>query len=659
MTATVYLIDSDDYFSSQVMRGCLRMGIKARRIADGNEGVRQALEDQPDAVILGLMDDDGAGYALCSKLRRKARELPVVMVITADEQSSKRLAEHRAMGTAADAYLQRPFSLKLLHETLTSLLPTRLPAPRGALTELVGQNVSSEDALFGGLFEDEDEDDIAAAADEWFASIISDESLAPPDQPPPPPRVHPGASIEMDHSIQMLAVEDLEINLDELVPPEENELLVALQRENANLRDRLANAAAAPPLPPSTDREPSSMGPRSLGPRSRGASSRRELIEARERISERERELLDVRDKLTAAEKDALNLEEALDAVEDKLNAATATAATHASEVTELKTALETAQHNTLTAQALNRALEDEATTRTAALEAANAELESVHQELDGLRGVHADTQAALKAAEEAWENAEAEKDAAAKTAADALKAAIEAAETQGAEAMATARVELAAAEAAAMAELETVKAELKTAQEALAKAKADHTEDMQTLEQMHEEAMSEAVGSRETAHSKATAELLDRAQVAEQALAEKTKALGEYETAMGEADKIAEGLRNEVAAKSADMGIYEASAAEAEEKLAVALKRIEELEPANAALTLDLSSAKSEASTLAETVAQHASNVAEIKAELKALRTEIAAREVAFDKARTALQVAHAFLERASGQEDAAAAEV
>lgn len=644
MTATVYLIDSDDYFSSQVMRGCLRMGIKARRIADGNEGVRQALEDQPDAVILGLMDDDGAGYALCSKLRRKARELPVVMVITAAEQSSKRLAEHRAMGTAADAYLQRPFSLKLLHETLTTLLPTRLPAPRGALTELVGQNVSSEDALFGGLFDDEDDADIAAAADEWFASIISDDSLAPPDRPPPPPppRVTPGASLELEveQSIPMLAVEDLEINLDELVPPEEDELLVALRRENANLRDRLANAQAS-----ADEREPRSMGPTSLGPRSRGSSSRRDLIEARERISEREREMLDLRDKLTAAEKESLALEETLDTVEEQLRAATAKAAMSAAEVAELRTALEAAQQSAETAQALSRALEKEAVTHTEAFNATRIELETAQEELESLRAVHADTQSALKAAEEAWENAEGEKEAANKAAAEALEAAVRAAEAEGAKAVAAVREELAAAQAAA-----------KAAEEALASAKAAHADDMQTLEQMHEEALAEATAAKDEAHSKAAAELLDRAQVAETALADKTKALGEYETAMAEADKIAKGLREEVAAKAADLSIYEASAAEAEDKLATALKRIEELEPANAALTLDLTGAKNDAEALSKKLKKSEATSAELRAELKSLRTEIGAREVAFEKARTALQVAHAFLERASGQEDAAA---
>lgn len=642
MTATVYLIDSDDYFSSQVMRGCARMGIKARRIADGNEGVRQALEDRPDAVILGLMDDNGAGYALCSKLRRKARELPVIMVITAEEQSNRRLAEHRAMGTAADSYLQRPFTLKMLHETLTALLPTRLPAPRGSLADLVGQNVSSEDALFGGIFDDEDDDDIAAAADEWFASIITDESMGPAPAAPPPPRVAPDAP---DQSIPMLAVEDLEINLDELVPPEEDEVLSALRRENANLRDRLANA--------SEPRESRSQRP----------SGRRELIEARQRLNERERELLEVRDSLMRSEKEALELEEALEAAETKLHAAVGEKDGLGTLLESVQKKLADTQDQLKTTEAAGQTAQTDLERAQAALETAQKQSATLQEELEGLRAVHTDTQSALKAAEEAWEKTEEEKEAQAKNAKAALEKALSEAETQAAEAEAAARVKLAEMESSVKAEADKAKKAKKAADKALEKTKATHADDMHTLEQMHEEALAELTHQKdaeretlktelETNHAKALAEMLDRAEVAEAGLAEKAKALVEYETATKEFDSITDGLRKELAAKTADLSIYEASAAEAEEKLATALASLKTLEPQKAALELDLGSAQETIKRIEEELkeAQAARMVTQEK--LDALVARQADQEKIFEKVRTALHLAHDLLGHASNAE-------
>ncbi|MCA9525274.1 MAG: response regulator, partial [Myxococcales bacterium] len=286
MAICIHVIESDDTLATQLTGTLEAFGATVVRATDGAEGIRAAIAERPALVLLGLMDDKGAGYALCSKLRRKARDLPVVMVVDAAEQDARRLAEHRTLNTAADAYLQRPFSVRALHDTLGSLLGEPLTLPSQGLEVLIGD---ASEGQFEGLFDGEADADIEAATDKWFDSIMTPDSMPPPV----PPRVAPQSPLE-----------ELEINLDELVPPAEDEVFAALRRENANLRDRVAELEAARAV----QAERSSPG-------STHTSARRELLEMRQRLNDREREVVELRDKYTQAEAEAIELEEAVEAL--------------------------------------------------------------------------------------------------------------------------------------------------------------------------------------------------------------------------------------------------------------------------------------------------------------------------------------------------------
>ncbi|MEZ4470522.1 MAG: response regulator [bacterium] len=180
MAICIHVIESDDALATQLTDTLESFGAQVVRSTDGADGIRRAIADRPAAVLLGLMDDKGAGYALCSKLRRKLRELPVVMVVDAAEQDARRLAEHRTLSTAADAYLQRPFSVRALHDTLGSLLAEPLARPAGGLEVLIGDQAGSQ---FQGLFEGEADADIEAATEKWFDSIMTPDSMPPPCRP--------------------------------------------------------------------------------------------------------------------------------------------------------------------------------------------------------------------------------------------------------------------------------------------------------------------------------------------------------------------------------------------------------------------------------------------------------------------------------------------
>ncbi|HBG46553.1 MAG TPA: hypothetical protein DDW94_06125 [Deltaproteobacteria bacterium] len=87
-----------------------RKGYMTCGALDGADGLEKALTFTPDLVILDLMLPGIDGWRLCSLLKEKRRELPV-LVLTA-----KCMPEDRAVGfeAGADDYMTKPFEVKEL-----------------------------------------------------------------------------------------------------------------------------------------------------------------------------------------------------------------------------------------------------------------------------------------------------------------------------------------------------------------------------------------------------------------------------------------------------------------------------------------------------------------------------------------------------------------
>ena len=85
--------------------------------ADGQEGLKQAYELQPDLIILDIMMPDYDGFDVCARLRELS-DVPIVM-LTAKSQSSD-VAHGFAVG--ADDYVKKPFSNEELVSRIESLL---------------------------------------------------------------------------------------------------------------------------------------------------------------------------------------------------------------------------------------------------------------------------------------------------------------------------------------------------------------------------------------------------------------------------------------------------------------------------------------------------------------------------------------------------------
>jgi DNA-binding response OmpR family regulator len=93
-------------------------GYRVQGAADGVAGLELACTEPFDLVLLDVMMPGLDGYAVCRELRKRGRDMPVLML------TAKALVDDRVAGldSGADDYLVKPFSLKELLARVRALL---------------------------------------------------------------------------------------------------------------------------------------------------------------------------------------------------------------------------------------------------------------------------------------------------------------------------------------------------------------------------------------------------------------------------------------------------------------------------------------------------------------------------------------------------------
>ena len=93
-------------------------GYRALGAADGEIGLRKAVEEKPDLILLDVMMPKLDGFAVCAELRRLELAVPVLM-LTAKGQIEDRVT---GLDAGADDYLVKPFSTEELLARVRALL---------------------------------------------------------------------------------------------------------------------------------------------------------------------------------------------------------------------------------------------------------------------------------------------------------------------------------------------------------------------------------------------------------------------------------------------------------------------------------------------------------------------------------------------------------
>ena len=87
-----------------------REGYDTLEALDGAAGLRLALEQDPDLILLDLMLPKLDGFQVCRTLREQGRATPIIMLTAREEETDKVLG----LELGADDYITKPFSMREL-----------------------------------------------------------------------------------------------------------------------------------------------------------------------------------------------------------------------------------------------------------------------------------------------------------------------------------------------------------------------------------------------------------------------------------------------------------------------------------------------------------------------------------------------------------------
>jgi two-component system, OmpR family, alkaline phosphatase synthesis response regulator PhoP len=74
---SLLVVEDDENISTAISEYFTRAGYSVTTVEDGLAGVKAALDERPDAVVLDLMLPKMDGLAVCKELREKISYLPI------------------------------------------------------------------------------------------------------------------------------------------------------------------------------------------------------------------------------------------------------------------------------------------------------------------------------------------------------------------------------------------------------------------------------------------------------------------------------------------------------------------------------------------------------------------------------------------------------
>src|SRR5438445_57145 len=120
------LVVEDDQPLVRIMTKSLESnGFEVISAFDGEEGLRAAHDERPEAIVLDLQLPKMNGTELCRRLRSEGNSVPIIM-LTARSAVPDRIS---GLDAGADDYLVKPFSIGELAARLRALGRRRGPNP--------------------------------------------------------------------------------------------------------------------------------------------------------------------------------------------------------------------------------------------------------------------------------------------------------------------------------------------------------------------------------------------------------------------------------------------------------------------------------------------------------------------------------------------------
>src|SRR4051794_37038234 len=103
----VLIVEDERKILSGLARGIQDAGYEVLTAANGDEGLRLAMDESPDCLVLDLMLPERHGLDVLADLRRAGKKMPV-LVLTARDAIEDRVT---GLDAGADDYLVKPFAM--------------------------------------------------------------------------------------------------------------------------------------------------------------------------------------------------------------------------------------------------------------------------------------------------------------------------------------------------------------------------------------------------------------------------------------------------------------------------------------------------------------------------------------------------------------------
>lgn len=128
---TVLIVEDEKNIVDILRFNLAKEGYDTLEAYDGEEGLRLALEKNPDLILLDVMLPKMIGFDVCRTIREKGIGIPVIILTAREEEADKVLG----LEIGADDYITKPFSMReLLARVKTNIRRTAMlarPEPAG------------------------------------------------------------------------------------------------------------------------------------------------------------------------------------------------------------------------------------------------------------------------------------------------------------------------------------------------------------------------------------------------------------------------------------------------------------------------------------------------------------------------------------------------
>jgi DNA-binding response OmpR family regulator len=114
----VLVVEDDVSILAGVSMNLNLEGYEVLQAQDGRAGLKKALDERPDLLVLDVMLPEMNGYEVLKELRRRGRDVPVVMLSARGQEPDKILG----LDLGADDYVVKPFGLQELLARIKAVL---------------------------------------------------------------------------------------------------------------------------------------------------------------------------------------------------------------------------------------------------------------------------------------------------------------------------------------------------------------------------------------------------------------------------------------------------------------------------------------------------------------------------------------------------------